>query len=245
MIKLNGHSGCSITLCDNVVRKISPTLEYNSRLENQMNKQKNFYHSVLKSPEIYDWGYDKFGKFYFDMEYIHGVNLSIFFQKEKLHDCMAIVDLVTSFQTQTKQVDIKEQVISKIQNIKLDESIKETLKLNNWLTSVGYGHGDLTFENIIVGKNGIYLIDFLDSFIDGPLVDESKLLQDAFCYWSFKDKTCIPKRKLLTVCEKFNSKQHYYMLLLHLVRILPYANINKKNEILWMINNTKLKIDQF
>ncbi len=244
-MKLNGHSGCSILLYDNIVRKTSPTFEYNKRLKDQMLKQSNFKHTILKSPAIYEYGYDEFGKFYFDMEYIHGINFSMYFQKETLYNCMEMIDLITSFQTKTKKIDIKNEVINKIQNIELDSNTKEILTLNNWLVDIGYGHGDLTFENIIIGKNDIYLIDFLDSFIDGPLVDESKILQDAFCYWSFKDKDSAPRRKLLSVCERFNSKQHYYMLLLHLVRILPYINVYRKQEILCMIENTKTKINQF
>lgn len=244
MIHLNGHSGCVVTLHNNTVRKVSPTLEYNKRLKSQMEKQLLFSHSILKSPQVYDWGYTDDSLFYFDMEYIHGVNLNVYFQRERLYQCIEIIDLITSFQTCTKQIDIKKQVIDKIQNIELDEDTKEILTSNNWLIDTGYGHGDLTFENVIIGKNEIYLIDFLDSFIDGPLIDESKLLQDAFCYWSFKDQSSIPKRKLLSISEKFNSKQHYYMLLLHLVRIIPYSNPNKKQEILCMIKKVKSKINQ-
>jgi tRNA A-37 threonylcarbamoyl transferase component Bud32 len=246
MINLNGHSGCDISLYDNnVVRKISPTLEYNGRLKSQMERQQSFSHYILKSPQVYNWGYTDNGLFYFDMEYIHGVNLNIYFQREKLHKCMEIIDLITSFQTNVEQINVRDQVINKIQHIKLDEDTKEILMSNDWVIDAGYGHGDLTFENVIINKNEIYLIDFLDSFINGKIVDESKLLQDAFCYWSFKDQSSIPKRKLLSVSEKFNSKQHYYMLLLHLVRILPYSNTNKKEEILCMIKNVKSQINQF
>jgi len=246
MINLSGHSGCNVVLYDNnVVRKISPTLEYNNRLKIQMEKQQSFSHHTLKSPQIFDWGYNENGMFYFDMEYIHGVNLNVYFQKERLHTCMNIVNLVTSFQTSIKKIDIKEQVINKIQNINVNNEIKEILISNDWVIDIGYSHGDLTFENIIINENEIYLIDFLDSFVSGPLIDEAKLLQDAFCYWSFKDSISIPKRKLLSVSEKFNSKQHYYMLLLHLVRIIPYINPNKIEKLLCMIQTVKTKINQF
>jgi len=246
MITLHGHSGCNIMLLhQGVVRKISPTLNYNKRLEYQMRKQQTFSHNILKTPQIYSWGYTTDGLFYFDMEYIPGISLNVYFERERLHQCLEIIDIVTSFQTVTEQIDITPQVIDKIQNIKLDQDIKEILISNNWIVDVGYGHGDLTFENIIINKNEIYLIDFLDSFIDGPLIDQSKLLQDAFCYWSFKNQSSIPKRKLLPIRDRFNSKQHYLMLLLHLVRTIPYSNINKKQEILCMIENVKTQINQF
>jgi predicted Ser/Thr protein kinase len=245
VINLSGHSGCNVTLYnDNVIRKISPNSEYNKRLKLQMEKQHLFSHHILKSPQIYNWGYTDDNLFYFDMEYIHGINLNVYFQRERLHQCIEIIDLVTSFQTNIKQVDIKDQIANKIKNIELDEDTKEILMSNNWTINTGYGHGDLTFENIIIKKNDIYLIDFLDSFVDGPLIDESKLLQDAFCYWSFKDQLSTPKRKLLSISEKFNTKQHYYMLLLHLIRTIPYSNLNKKKETLCMIEKVKTKINQ-
>ena len=245
MINLSGHSGCNVMLYNNVVRKISPTLEYNNRLKTQMEKQQSFSHHILKSPKIFDWGYNENGMFYFDMEYIHGINLNTYFQKERLHKCIDVINLVTSFQTCVEKINIKEQVINKIQNINVNDDIKEMLTSNSWVIDSGYSHGDLTFENIIIKENKIYLIDFLDSFISGPLIDEAKLLQDIFCYWSFKDPTLTPKRKLLAVSEKFNSKQHYYMLLLHLVRIIPYINPNKIEKLLCMIQNVKNKINQF
>ena len=44
MINLNGHSGCNVVLYDNnIVRKVSPTLEYNHRLKIQMEKQQSYY----------------------------------------------------------------------------------------------------------------------------------------------------------------------------------------------------------
>lgn len=246
MINLSGHSGCNVVLySNNVVRKISPTLEYNKRLKIQMEKQQSFSHHTLKSPQIYDCGYNENGMFFFDMEYIHGVNLNVYFQKERLYKCMDIVNKVTSFQTSSEKVDIKEQVIDKIQNINVNDEIKEILISNDWVIEVGYSHGDLTFENIIIKEDKVYLIDFLDSFVSGPLIDEAKILQDAFCYWSFKDSSSIPKRKLQPVSEKFNSKQHYYMLLLHLVRIIPYTKPNKIQKLLCMIQNVRIKINQF
>ncbi|MEB3375992.1 hypothetical protein SFC43_32790 [Bacteroides sp. CR5/BHMF/2] len=36
---------------------------------------------------------------------------------------------------------------------------------------VGQCHGDLTFSNILFNGNNYYLIDFLDSFLESPLLD--------------------------------------------------------------------------
>ena len=100
MISFNGHSGCSIImLSDDIVRKTSSTIEYNDRLNSQMKKQKQFKHSVIKTSEIVDCGYTVDGLFYFDMKYIRGINLSVYFQQNTLDSCVKIIDLFSTFNT--------------------------------------------------------------------------------------------------------------------------------------------------
>ena len=70
MTKLNtGLSGCSLELInDRVLRKYSPTTDYNSRLLSQADKQVVFSNRIYKNidaPKVYD-----IQKNYFDMEYI-------------------------------------------------------------------------------------------------------------------------------------------------------------------------------
>ena len=243
MISFNGHSGCSIImLSDDIVRKTSSTIEYNDRLNSQMKKQKQFKHSVIKTSEIVDCGYTVDGLFYFDMKYIRGINLSVYFQQNTLDSCVKIIDLFSTFNT-GNTIDISNALNEKINTTKMDEESLYLITNQNWIVSDGYCHGDLTFENVLINSNGVYLIDFLDSFVECPIIDESKLLQDSFCYWSFKNN--IPKRKLITISDKFNTRQHYCMLLLHLFRIMPYANQTKKDTLLCMINRVKSKINQF
>ena len=75
MTKLNtGLSGCSLELInDRVLRKYSPTTDYNSRLLSQADKQVVFGNRIYKNidaPKVYD-----IQENYFDMEYIAGKNL--------------------------------------------------------------------------------------------------------------------------------------------------------------------------
>ena len=246
MIYLNGHSGCLVSLLDsNIVRKISPNELYNNRLFLQMNKQMTFKHHLLFSPKVIDSGYDKHGLFFFDMEYIKGDSLSSIFRKESISNCEYLLDQIqTIHKCNSKKIDIFPDILKKLQAIEASENDIVILKNCDWNVATGFCHGDLTFENIIVCKNRIYLIDFLDSFVDAPLIDESKLLQDAFCYWSFREGY-IPKRKLIRVCSKFHSKQHYCMLLLHLMRILPYSSNPIKETVICMMNKVRNKINQF
>ena len=51
---------------------------------------------------------------------------------------------------------------------------------------IGFCHGDLTFSNIMfaLDDNQVGLIDFLDSFIETPLIDLVKLRQDTHFHWT-------------------------------------------------------------
>ena len=84
MTKLNtGLSGCSLELInDRVLRKYSPTTDYNSRLLSQADKQVVFGNRIYKNidaPKVYD-----IQENYFDMEYIRGSNFHEFVQKENI-----------------------------------------------------------------------------------------------------------------------------------------------------------------
>ncbi|NJN76485.1 MAG: phosphotransferase [Synechococcaceae cyanobacterium RL_1_2] len=102
-------------------------------------------------------------------------------------------------------------------------------------------HGDLTFSNMIFTRTGkIYLIDFLDSFIESPLVDLVKLRQDTRFYWSLtidtqleSHKVCKVKQVLTYMEQRFKAyldrqpahlqRWYDYLEIFNLVRIMPYV----------------------
>lgn len=102
---------------------------------------------------------------------------------------------------------------------------------------MGICHGDLTFSNILFNGNNYYLIDFLDSFIESPLLDIVKIRQDSAHLWSQLMYTNpYDKLRLEIVCEKIDReinaygekfswyKDNYIIYqLLNLLRILQYA----------------------
>lgn len=70
----NGNSGCSLSLTrDGFVSKVSPCVEYNKRLLQQMQKQVCSYTALLKRPGVVQYGYTDNNLFFFDMDYITGV----------------------------------------------------------------------------------------------------------------------------------------------------------------------------
>lgn len=241
MIKLNGHSGCNVALLESgVVRKTSSGKHYNGRLLRQMEKQIEFSHPLLSAPIVFDSGYDKEGNFFFDMEFIRGKNLCSIFIENSSKFCMNIIEKLTATDGKVYK-DIRNPLENKLQSLNVNIIDFDLIMDCDWSVASGQCHGDMTFENIIISDKGVYLIDFLDSFVEAPLIDQSKLLQDAYCYWSFGGGY-IPKRKLVHVSERFNTRQHFSMLMVHLLRILPYVTSSKKENVLCMMEKVRQRL---
>jgi serine/threonine protein kinase len=242
--KLNGHSGCNIELRENsrgkYVRKTSGSTKYNDRLEKQMLKQKGFCPSsnTIKTPKIYDCGINN-GLFYFDMEYINGISLNKYMSFNSKKDIDFIILEIFSFiqnNGERKHVNIVDEMEKKILNISslaqgIDEKyINYCLKYDWSMVESGFCHGDLTFENVLIYKGKIYLIDFLDSFVNTNIIDYSKLLQDMLIMWSWRNQRKKPFIKNIFLYEQLKSfvgKEKFElikrMLILNLLRIFPYA----------------------
>ncbi len=93
--------------------------------------------------------------------------------------------------------------------------------------------------------DGIYLVDFLDSFVESPLIDLVKFRQDTFFYWSLLIENQLPESRSAKVIQIFNYldgqvysnfannkfvKEWYnYLQVFNLLRILPY--VYQKEEI--------------
>jgi thiamine kinase-like enzyme len=119
----------------------------------------------------------------------------------------------------------------------------------------GVCHGDLTFENIIIAKQDIYLIDFLDTFLETPLADISKLFQDLIVGWSFREKILkgsINKNEQIKIhyfkdsmCENIEQTVNWEFvniyLIIDLLRIIPYT---KQREIYRFILEAILKLTE-
>jgi hypothetical protein len=227
--KLHGHSGCEILLLriDErlTVRKISPSEKYDIRIDRQRNKQDSFTSSIVSCPQVYDFGIIK-GRHFFDMEFINGQTFSNFVEH---------ADQKATFQIFQKLFDFV--------NMKIDnqyEVYKDYCLDFDWSDiKKSYCHGDLTFENVIISNGEVYFIDFLDSFANSKVIDYSKMLQDIILGWSWRDKASKPFIKLIQMHEYLvsNMEEVEYeaskrMLVLNMLRILPYSLDTKTNELI-------------
>tara|TARA_R110002110_G_scaffold274710_2_gene489944 strand:- start:196 stop:1020 length:825 start_codon:yes stop_codon:yes gene_type:complete len=249
---------------DNVVitKSSSPGEFY--RLSKQMAKQENFsnrYSEKFKvnTPKIIK---NKNNKFY--MEYIYfSENFIDFIVKGNVRKTnwflKKIFTVIENYLLECKydylkkgiikeKIDSVKENLSKNNYIKFDDSfIQEKLKylydnierIENIKIPMGICHGDLTFSNILIDCNDmrLYLIDFLDSFIESPLLDIVKIRQDTKFYWVTNmysdnfDKNSI----ILTLnymdkeIEKYFSKYEFFnetyefFEKLNILRVLQYS----------------------
>lgn len=206
LYKNKGLSGCKLHLIDSVlVRKSSPNLNYNKRLESQMNKQKSFNIpslSEVKTPIVYNSGYIN-DLFYFDMEYINGQQpLDIFISGTKMEIKNISNNIENYFDCLFYSLSPSVQIEIEIDHFKLSNrkkliSLYEKSNYGNFITyliniidniecvnfRISNCHGDFTIANMIYCDNSLYLLDFLDSYIESPIIDLVKLKQDLYHNW--------------------------------------------------------------
>lgn len=243
--ELKGHSGCHVFLCEHgntrFVKKVSGAAGYAKRLEQQMLKQLTFEHSWIRKPAVYESGTEN-DLFYFTMEYVNGVQLSTFISRNTVRDVDPLIDQLLTFVrsnicdvTADFSVPISEKLwsISSTSNFQIDRYIQYCLAFDWTAIPTGYCHGDLSFENILVHRSNLYFIDFLDSFIETPYLDLSKLLLDILVLWSWRFEKRRPIIKnthiydiVLSQLESREIEIVRRFLILNLLQILPYANAN-------------------
>lgn len=114
-----------------------------------------------------------------------------------------------------------------------------------------YCHGDFTLENMIINNNKLYLIDFLDSYINCIEIDYAKVLQDILLGWSYRNKPESAGRNLrLSILFNeiydiyFNNKLAIdFMLLINVLRIVPYCKVDDEITANWLNKQIKFLTD--
>lgn len=251
-----GLSGCKLQLINSrTIKKISSTKSFNKRLKKQVDKQLSFscnFYSNIFTPQIYN-----IGENYFDMEYIPGESYSKFFTKCSKADLDLILTNLNSYfseiqinkKTYNSSV-VKSKLGNKLEHLSFNSKYKkfieyvimqvEDTSFDN--ISKTFCHGDLSLTNFIFYKGRLYLIDFLDSYIDTFIVDLVKLQQDLQFKWALN-----VHGSNLRIHQSFNylwkniyqEYKEYYDLeftkivnILNWLRIEPYLKLEKHKKIL-------------
>ena len=212
-IEVKGHSGCTIEIIkendDLCILKSTDDKKYFSRLVQQANKQQTAYereYQHIRIPQIYEIN-EEVDRVSIKMEYVYSKNFIGYFETAGFEQISYFVKAFILFIEKELQVsplqcipadvlrqkyrDVQDKIGTNplltgdkdIQNI-----IKQSMRIfsmpNDILIPVGICHGDLTFSNMLFNGNNYYLIDFLDSFVESPLLDIVKLRQDSAYLWS-------------------------------------------------------------
>ena len=262
MTKLNtGLSGCSLELInDRVLRKYSPTTDYNSRLLSQADKQVVFGNRIYKNidaPKVYDIQQN-----YFDMEYIAGKSFEEFFSIASVNDVEFVVstlfDYFDTLISTARNFDATNKVLTKIDSLKEKSSHKKYIEFlrkyvedNRIIVPHTFCHGDLTFANIIFHKNRLFFIDFLDCYVDTFLSDLVKLKQDLHHLWAVRNQDVYSNRihqiyqyiwdKLEVRYESFMNESFHILDVMNALRIEPYLTSDDQRVILeGIVKSTEL-----
>ncbi|HQQ82040.1 MAG TPA: phosphotransferase [Cyclobacteriaceae bacterium] len=264
MLKMEGRSGCRLEVFshDGVfrIRKFSKDRDYDARLMLQAKKQEAFFLQQtgnLRTPEVLRVNQSKEGV-WFEMPYLHGYKYSEFFDRASIIQVRQLGDRLLSylFDEFNKAVpgNLDPAVFHNklaalhgllINRKDLDHHLVSTClahlkQLPSDPFPAGKCHGDMTFSNMIFCDEVIYLVDFLDSFIDSPLMDLVKLRQDTAFYWSLHMDTNLPAyrhSKIIQVFEYLDQRLteglrekqelinwYNYLQVFNFVRILPYVS---------------------
>ena len=262
MTKLNtGLSGCSLELInDRVLRKYSPTTDYNSRLLSQADKQVVFGNRIYKNidaPKVYDTQQN-----YFDMEYIAGKSFEEFFSVASANDIEFVVstlfDYFDTLISTARNFDATNKILTKLDSLKEKSSHKKYIEFlrkyvedNRIIVPHTFCHGDLTFANIIFHKNRLFFIDFLDCYVDTFLSDLVKLKQDLHHLWAVRNQDVYSNRihqiyqyiwdKLEVRYESFMNESFHILDVMNTLRIEPYLTSDSQRVILeGIVKSTEL-----
>ncbi len=290
-LDIQGHSGCEIVIVhednDLFIHKRTHDSGYVPRLVNQANKQiaaSKIEYQNIRVPKVFEVEQNDTSAT-IKMEYIYSRNYVEHFEQAGFEQIKYLIgaikyfidleinnsrmETVPSHILTDKMADVARKVEKNV-HLKDDAEAQELVrrssavmdKVGNMVLPVGMCHGDLTFSNILFNGNNYYLIDFLDSFIESPLLDIVKIRQDTSYLWSTlmynkpfdKVRLSIISEKIdVAIDEYFSGRYQWYrdyympLQLMNFLRILQYGHDDKvisylKKVIssqLDFINNTK------
>ena len=284
-LDIQGHSGCDIVIVhednDLFIHKSTHDAGYVPRLVNQANKQiaaSKIEYQNIRVPKIFDVEKND-SSATIKMEYIYSRNFVEHFEQAGFEQIKYLIGAIKYFidleiknsQIQTvpsciltdKMADVARKVEKNV-HLKDDDEAQELVRLStdvmnrvgDMVLPVGMCHGDLTFSNILFNGNNYYLIDFLDSFIESPLLDIVKIRQDTAYLWSTlmyhkpfdKVRLSIISEKIDTAIDEYFTEKYqwyrdYYMplQLMNFLCILQYGHDDKVIAYLKRVISSQLK----
>ena len=282
-IQVKGHSGCQIDIVNDgnnlFIYKSTRDPKYINRLYLQAKKKtedsKRAYQHI-RVPEIFE--IDKTDEhLIIKMEYVYSKNYIDYFEDAGFDNISYFVKALKIFMN----AEIEDSPLLKVNTQVVKDKFEDVCKkcaANSALSSYGENsllercrevfehlpaeiaipmgkcHGDLTFSNILFNGNNYYLIDFLDSFIESPLLDLVKIRQDSQYEWSrLMYEGDVDLVRLSIISDKIDKeidgyysqyewyrKYYHVFQLMNFLRILQYAKEEKVIKYLTNVINSML-----
>lgn len=260
VIPLAGFSGAAIALLRNpgggqFVRKAAMTSANNDPMRVQSARQRWLREQLVgaaKIPEILAEG-EIDGLYYFDMEFVPSRDANTFLATVSFGDVEHFAASIEQLIRRLSECALPAKTAPTVQPLLLKlaeidvrtsggftallEPLREMIQAAD-LSSVAphatVCHGDLTFENILVGaEHKLWLIDPIQSPVDHYWFDWAKLFQECEGRWYLHRRKPISSgvvhwlrnRWHRSACELVPgyANWHYLLLALTFARILPYA----------------------
>lgn len=250
--KVKGHSDSNISIrCDgnvNIVVKESD----NIRLLKSIKKHQQFNSKWFKTPTIHGVYPELNPNIAYTMDFINGYSFFEFLNLSSKNDLDKFISKLEGYFTETILDTIKVPTnifVNKLNSIDYYNEYYYIFEGNDYINLyTGKCHGDMTLSNMIFKEDDVYLIDFLDSYIESPSMDLIKLRQDTHLHWSFNmidiKKADLMKAKISLnyidrwILDTYDIHEYHILQIINLIRILPYTHdISLKNFI-----QTKIKM---
>lgn len=178
---------------------------------------------------------------YYDMEYIPNLDMITYLSTNQVRDLSEfIVNTLDTLAKNSIEADFSSVYFDKLERFSFgaynlpftaDELIA---KLPKFLPMSEY-HGDFTLQNILYNTNtkNFVLIDPLTTEYSSFVFDIAKIRQDLTCKWFIRDGNYFFDSKLKILYDSLSKFTHYnndYLLILMLIRVLPYCDtVNDQN----------------
>jgi len=172
---------------------------------------------------------------YYDMEYIPNLDMITYLSTNQVSNlCEFITKTIDRFAENSIEADFSSVYFDKLEHFSFgaynlpltaDELIA---KLPKFLPMSEY-HGDFTLQNILYSTNtkSFVLIDPLTTEYSSFVFDIAKIRQDLTCKWFIRNNNYYFDSKLKIIYEALSKFTHYdndYLLILMLIRVLPYCD---------------------
>lgn len=247
---VKGHSGFGIELLDELTIRKSASGSGADRLKLQIKKQVQFQKKIqsdkVRTPKIFRTA-KRPGGFHADMEFIAAKDFIQFLSEADRATLDGFLKTITDFIRRNLKlcdgVDVSEQVKMKL--VELEKKNVPAIYINAARkrcvspvrVPVGPCHGDLTLSNILFKGGHLYLLDFLDCYVESPLQDIVKLRQDTRFGWSLQLYQADFNRAKIQITLQYLDRKieaafqsdewfgrHYELFqLVNLMRVLPYC----------------------